>query len=191
MHDDDPADEVLVARARGGSSAAFEALVRRYARTVHAVALSVTGSHADAEDVAQDAWVRALERLEDCRDPRRFAGWLLRIVRNRALNHLKYRRVRAAATLEDAFGPEGPAGDADPGRDLGLARLRARLEDALSALPEAQREVVVLHDLAGWDHAAIAAHAGISENLSRQRLFQARTRMRKSLGQDAPGTRES
>jgi RNA polymerase sigma-70 factor, ECF subfamily len=191
MHDDGPGDEILVARARGGSSEAFDALVRRYARAVHAVALSVVGSHADAEDVGQDAWVRALERLEDCRDPRRFAGWLLRIVRNRALNHLKYRRVRAAAALEDAFGPEGPAGDSDPHRDLRDTRLRERLEAALVTLPEAQREVLVLHDLAGWDHAAIAAHAGISENLSRQRLFQARARMRKRLGEDTPVTRET
>lgn len=176
-----PPDRDLVRRARDGDPAAFSLLVRRYSRAGYAIALSVLANRSDAEDVCQDAWVRALERLEDCRDPDRFAGWLLRIVRNRALNHLEYRRVRDAATLESVFGDEGPPGGEAPDRALERGQLRERLEAALGRLPDAQREVLLLHDLAGWDHGAIAAGLRINENLSRQRLFQARTRMRKLL----------
>jgi RNA polymerase sigma-70 factor, ECF subfamily len=176
-----PPDRDLVMRARGGDAAAFASLVRRHSRAAYAVALSVLANRGDAEDVCQDAWVRALERLDDCRQPDRFAGWLLRIVRNRALNHLEYRRVRRAEDLESAFGVEGPPGGGDASRGIEQARLRERLERALREIPDAQREVLLLHDLTGWDHRAIAGSLGITENLCRQRLFQARTRMRKLL----------
>jgi len=178
-----PADRELVALARTGDAAAFALLVRRYARPAYAIALSILANRSDAEDVCQDAWVRALERLEDCRQPDRFAAWLLRIVRNRALNHLQYRRVRTAQPLEDAFGPEGPPGGGDPSRALEQRRLRERLEQALEQVPDNHREVLLLHDLAGWDHRDIAKAIGITENLCRQRLFQARVRMRKLLGE--------
>jgi RNA polymerase sigma-70 factor, ECF subfamily len=182
MHENPPADRVLVARARTGDPAAFAGLVRRYARPAHAIALSVLANHADAEDVCQDAWVRVLEHLDECRDPDRFAGWLLRIVRNRALNQLQYRRTRTTEPLEAAFGPEGPPGPDDTSRGLRTERLREQLETALEQVPEAHREALLLFDLAGWDHRTIAESLGITENLSRQRLFQARVKMRRLLG---------
>ena len=180
-------DRILVSRARSGDPAAFEALVRRHARSAHSVALSVLANHADAQDICQDAWVRALERLEDCRDPDRFAGWFLQIVRNLARNHLQYRRVRVAEEIDQVFGPEGPPGRDDPLRELRGERQRAVLERALARVPAAQAEVLLLHDLAGLRHRAIAEMLGISENLCRQRLFQARARMRALLGQSTQG----
>jgi RNA polymerase sigma-70 factor (ECF subfamily) len=125
--------------------------------------------------------VRALERLEDCREPNRFVYWLLQIVRNRARNYLDYRRVRATELLE----PDTAAGTDDPRKDLDSERLRARLEESLAELPEIQREIVLLHDLEGWSHREIAAGLGISEVMSRQHLFQARRRLRGSLGASA------
>jgi RNA polymerase sigma-70 factor (ECF subfamily) len=181
MMEIEPPDRDLVTRARSGDPAAFALLVRRYSRAAYAVALSVLANRSDAEDVCQDAWVRALERLDDCRHPDRFAGWLLRIVRNRALNHLEYRRVRSAEPLESAFGAEGPPGSDDASRAFVQGRLRRRLEVALRQVPDTQREVLLLHDLAGWDHRSIAGSLRITENLCRQRLFQARSRMRKLL----------
>jgi len=177
-------DGELVARARRGDSAAFEVLVRRHYRAAYAVALAVLGSRADAEDICQEAWVRALERLEDCRDPDRFVYWLLQIVRNRSRNYLDYRRVRANEPLESIT----IAGAEDPQRDLARRRLRARLEKALVQLPEPQREILLLHDLAGWQHREIGEKLGISEVLCRQRLFQARARMRRFLGEVANGS---
>jgi RNA polymerase sigma-70 factor, ECF subfamily len=183
MNEKDPSDGVLVARARRGDPAAFDTLVRRHYRAAYAVALAILGERTDAEDVCQDGWVRALERLEDCREPDRFVYWLLQIVRNRARNHLDHRRVRAAEPLE----PDTAAGTDDPAKDLDRDRLRERLEGSLAELPEVQREIVLLHDLEGWSHREIAGSLSISEVMSRQHLFQARRRLRGLLGANALG----
>src|SRR5688572_11592110 len=92
----------LVRSARAGDAAAFEQLVRLHLRAAYSVALAVTNDPSDAEDVTQDAFIAALERLEECKDPDRFSGWLLRIVRNRALNLRRSQAVRAAQSLTDA-----------------------------------------------------------------------------------------
>lgn len=171
--------EALVARARRGEPAAFEELVRRHLRAAYAVALAVLGVPADAEDVAQEAFAVAWERLDTCREPARFAGWLLQIVRNRARNAVEARRVRGDGA-EPAPGHEPWSA---PSEEAGL---RDRLLGALAALTPVQREVVLLHDLEGWTHAEIGAAAGISEVMSRQHLFTARKALRGKLQEDAP-----
>jgi RNA polymerase sigma-70 factor, ECF subfamily len=181
MDEKDPSDAVLVARARRGEPAAFDTLVRRHYRAAYAVALAVLGRRTDAEDVCQDGWVRALERLDDCREPDRFVYWLLQIVRNRARNYLDYRRVRTTEPLE----PDTAASAADPRKDLDSDRLRGRLEESLAEIPEVQREIVLLHDLEGWSHREIAGSLDISEVMSRQHLFRARRRLRELLGAEA------
>jgi RNA polymerase sigma-70 factor (ECF subfamily) len=173
----DVPDAFLVERARRGDAAAFEALVRRHYRAAFAVALARLGNAMDAEDVCQDAFIRALERLDDP-DPGRFAAWLLQIVRNRAHNYRAYRKVREAQPLETV----SAAGPADPGRDAERARLRAELETALMQVSEIQREVVLLHDLEGWKHREIAGALEISEGMSRQHLMAARRALRELLG---------
>ena len=174
-------DGTLVERVRRGDAAAFEALVRRHYRAAYAVALSLLGNGMDAEDVCQDAFVRALERIDDCRRPDRFAAWLLRIVRNRAHNYREYRRVREAADVEAV----PAAGSQDSGRDLERSDLRGRLEDALGQISEIQRQVVLLHDLEEMKHRDIAEILGISEGMSRQHLFNARKALRAMLGAEA------
>lgn len=174
-------DAALVEGARLGDAAAFEALVRRYTRAAFAVALSVTRDEQDAEDACQDAFVRALERLEECR-PSRFAGWLLAIVRNRAQNVRRREHVRRAAPLDLAALPTRDS----PARDAERAELRARLTQALGTLSVEECDVVLLHDLEGRTHGEIASALGISEVSSRQRLFQARTRLREQLRDLAP-----
>lgn len=171
-------DAWLVARARRGDSAAFETLVRRHYRVAFAVALAILENRMDAEDVCQDAFVRALERLGDCREPERFVAWLLQIVRNRARNYRDYRRVRAAQPLEEV----DVAGPLEPARDAERSELREALQAALSRLSEVQRQVVLLHDLEGWKHREIADALGLSDGASRQQLFAARRRLRELLG---------
>ncbi len=170
-------DAALVARARAGDSEAFESLVRRHYRAAWAVALAVTGSRADAEDVCQDAWVRALAKLDSLREPELFARWLLQVVRNTAHNRRVYMKRRATTQLDDL----PAAAQADPRYDPETLDLGARLEDALAQLTETQREVVLLHDLEGWEHRAIALALGLTETNSRQHLFQARKRLRARL----------
>jgi RNA polymerase sigma-70 factor (ECF subfamily) len=173
-------DSRLVERARAGDARAFEELVRRHLKAAHAVALGVLGNPADAEDVCQDAFLTALERLEECRDPSRFAAWLLRIVRNRALNARESRALRQGEPLDEQAA--GVAGDADPGREAERSELRDRLLAALAGLPPAQREVVLLHDLEGWRHREIAELLGTTEGATRVRLHEARRSLRARLG---------
>jgi RNA polymerase sigma-70 factor, ECF subfamily len=171
-------DEELVARARHGEAAAFEALVRRYLRPAYAVALSVVLIPADAEDVAQESLVKALGELAQCRQPERFAGWLLQGVRNRARNLLAWRRVRDPGEAAPEGESPSPAGN--------TLELRKSLLLALRELTPLQREVVLLHDLEEWTHAEIAESLGTSETNSRQHLFQARLRLRELLKEEAP-----
>lgn len=171
-------DATLVARARRGDPTAFEALVRRHFGAAFAAALAILGNRMDAEDTCQEAFVAALERLDDLRHPERFAPWLLQIVRNRARNYRSYRRVRATVPLEDVR----VAGEDDPSRAAGRAELAERLEIALGELREVQRQVVLLHDMEGWKHREIAEALGLSEGMSRQHLFKARRVLRQRLG---------
>lgn len=174
----DPTDATLVARTRDGDSGAFETLVRRHYRAAYAVALAQTRNHADAEDVCHDAFVRASQHLGECREPERFARWLCAIVRNHARNAASKGVVRRAASLDRTVVPS----TASPARDAERAELRERLIRALSTLSAVQREVVLLHDLDGWEHEDIAAVIGTSSGMSRQHLFKARKRLRDALG---------
>jgi len=173
-------DAELVIRARRGDAPAREALVRRYLRPAYAVALSVVRNVADAEDLAQDALVAALGRLDQCREPERFAGWLFQGVRNRAMNQIEQRQTRRGL-LDEVPRGEWVEGAAPP------VLLRRRLVGALERLRPVQREVVLLHDLESWTHAEIAAALGISEVMSRQHLFVARKAMREWLGDGLVG----
>jgi RNA polymerase sigma-70 factor (ECF subfamily) len=168
----------LVRRARAGDGVAFERLVRLHLRAAYSVAFAVTNDPNDAEDVTQDAFIAALERLEECKDPDRFSGWLLRIVRNRALNLRRSQNVRSAKPLADAVDAASPA---DPERDTNRALLREELTAAMNELTETQRQVVLLHDLEGYRHREIGAVLGISEGASRFHLSTARASLRALL----------
>jgi RNA polymerase sigma-70 factor (ECF subfamily) len=169
----------LVRRALDGDASAFDALARAFLRPAYAVALAVLRRPADAEDVAQEALVAALGRLDACRQPERFGPWLLQGVRHRALNWLERRRLADVAPDGAEVADVGHAGDGERGA------LRRQLLAALEAVTAVQREVVLLHDLEGWTHAEIAAALGISEVGSRQHLFNARRALRARLGDHA------
>jgi len=172
-------DANLVERARRGDAAAFDELTERHLDAAYSLALALLGSPDDAEDCVQDAFVRALERLDQCRTPERFRSWLGRIVRNRALNMMRHARVRAAVRLDDL---SLPSDRGDPARDLDRELLRARLIGALGHLTESQRTVIVLHDLEGWSHGEIAEVLGIRVGASRAHLFKARKALRRVFG---------
>jgi len=172
-------DAELVLRVRRGDHRAADHLLERYLRACRAVALAVTGSEADADDVCQDAFVAAMERIDDCRDPARFGGWLLQIVRNRARNLLRHHHVRRAEVLDEAMAADGPS----PLLELERHDLRRHLRAALAELTVTQREVVLLHDLEGWKHAEIADRMGLPSGTVRSHLHHARHRLRQILNQ--------
>lgn len=177
----DPSEDArLVARARDGDRDAYERLVRRHLRVAHRVALSRTGDPHDADDVCQDAFLRALERLEDCRDPESFRAWLLSIVRNRVAD-LTRRSARSRGEPLEELGPE------DAGRlaseSAGNRGVDEPLEAALDELPERQRRVVLMHDYEGWTHREVAEELDIAVGTSRYHLHEARKRLRASLAE--------
>jgi len=170
---------LLVHRAQLGDPEAFASLARAFLRPACSLAIAIVGGVEDAEDVAQDAFVIALQKIRTCRDPARFGAWLLQIVRNQALNWVARRRVRDGS--RNAFDARAAVAPIRP-EHVGL---RDRLITALACLSPTQREVVLLHDLADWTHAEIAAALEISEVMSRQHLFQARRQLRAELQADA------
>jgi len=173
-------DASLVRKARRGDSVAYEALVRRHYRPAYSVALAILGNALDAEDVCQDAFIRALERLDDCRKPGKFAAWLLQIVRNRARNYIDYRRIRETVDLDKI----AAADRVKTSSAVEQSELRDNLESALSGLTEVQRQTVLLHDLEGWTHREIAESLDVSEVASRQHLLNARRKLRELLGRE-------
>ena len=178
---EDPAQ--LVRRAQCGSDDAFEALLRIHFDVAYAVAFSITANAAYAEDVCQDAFVRAWKRLGQCKDPSRFRAWFARVVRSVALNWKKKHERGRHPPLHAAH---LPVASQSPERDLGRARLRHRLSEAIRHLTPQQRQVLVLYDLEGFPHKEIADLLEISEMMSRRSLSDARQRMRALL--DEPGS---
>ncbi len=176
-------DGELVRAALGGRSDAFGVLVTRYMRPGYLVALSVTGNPEDAEDVSQEAFLVALKRLEDCRDPEKFGGWFLTIVRNRARNLLRREKLRRGEELS----PEISPGSGGPDEDLKRWEIRERLEKGLEGLSEIRREVLLLHDLEGWKHREIAEKLGIPDGTVRSHLHFARKHLKEHLeAQEGP-----
>lgn len=162
-----------VQRAQRGERAALEALVRRFMRPAYSVALSVVRVPAEAEDLAQESLAMAVGNINACREPERFAGWLLTQVRNRALNQLASRQVRERHASAERLEESGGSTD--------RVMLRAQLSAALEVLSAREREVVLLHDLESWTHQEIAEALGMTEVNSRQVLSVARKALRAKL----------
>lgn len=176
-----PDDGELVRKARRGDERAFGKLVQKYGRAAYAVAYSVTGRHEDAEDAAQESFLVALERLEECRSPERFAGWLMTIVRNRSRNLVRRESLRETDPVPLSASSKTPT----PERETERVELQEVLRDALDGLPEVQREIVLLHDLEGWKHREIADRMGLPSGTVRSHLHFARKALRKVLGAHA------
>lgn len=171
-------DAELVSGVRGGSREAAGALAERYLRACRATALAIVGDVPGAEDVTQDAFVYAMERIDDCRHPERFGAWLLQIVRNRSRNHVRDRKTGRIVPLD---GLEHPSEGASPAREAERSDLRDRLLGALGELPPDRREVVLLHDLEGWTHREIAERMELPPGTVRSHLHHARKRLRELL----------
>lgn len=170
-------DALLVGRVLRGDADAYGVLVSRHMRRAFTVAYRILEHREDAEDVVQDALIRALERLDQLDRSRPFRPWLLRIVVNVALNHRRARGIRATRPIPDATA----GGDALPDRAAEDAELRARLQDALDALPERQRTIVRLVDLEGLTSAEVGDVVELSPGTVRWHLYQARKTLRAAL----------
>lgn len=175
-------DNSLVRLAISGDMQAFEAIYRRHASRIHGVIMRLVGGHGvRAEDLTQEAFVRAWQALPKFRFESAFATWLHRLAVNTALMELRTRRAQ-------------PLFDDDEERldDLGMAdsagqhtALSMDLERAVATLPPRARAVLVLYDVEGWKHEEIASELGMAVGSSKAQLHRARQLLRERLGEQA------
>ena len=171
-------DSALARRAAGADVAAFEQLYRRHYRRVHAVIVRLVGqAGARAEDLTQEAFVRAWQALPAFRFESAVSTWLHRLAVTTALMELRARRSRPWQDDDDAQ-LEHVAGIDSVGRAL----LGRDLEQAVSSLPPRARAVLVLHDVEGWKHEEIATELGMAVGSSKAQLHRARGLLRERLG---------
>jgi RNA polymerase sigma-70 factor (ECF subfamily) len=162
----------------GGDELAFRELYRRHTPRLYQLMLRMMGSVPEAEDVVQDTWVRAIERLEQFRWESRLSTWLIGIGMNLCRDRLRRSTRRGDVTLGGVDRTTGSAHNEE----------RIDLERAIAQLPLGYREVLLMHDVEGLTHVEIGERLGIAEGTSKSQLFFARRTMRRLL---APVTEES
>jgi RNA polymerase sigma-70 factor (ECF subfamily) len=180
-----PSDEHLLACFAAGERQALEELFRRYRQPAYRVAYRLLGHEADALDAVQEGFVKALTHLDGFQGRSSFKTWLMRVVSNAALDLGRQRGRREALSLAAAAAADGDgaAPAEDPGRGLEREDLRRLLDQALAALPEAQRRTFVLHADGGLSYREVSEVLEISIGTVMSRLFYARQKLRAYLGQ--------
>ncbi len=169
----DETDETLVRRILGGpSEPAFRLLYRRHSPRLFRIALRLLSSEADAEDVLQEAWLRAVPRLGAFEWRSALGTWLASIVINLSRDVLDRRGRWVMAELDVETPTHAPADVLDS----------MDLERALTELPAGSRAVFVLHDVEGFTHEEIAVQLGCTAGTSKSQLFRARRALRRLLG---------
>lgn len=171
-------DALLVDLVLHGDADAYGELVSRHMRRAFAIAFRILEQREDAEDVVQDAFIRALERLDRLDQSRPFAPWLYRIVVNTALNFRRGRSLRATRPVPENARSTTTSPETDADRSL----LAERLRQAMALLPQKQRVILLLSDLEGMSGREIADIVGIPAGTARWHLHQARAAMRRLLG---------
>jgi RNA polymerase sigma-70 factor (ECF subfamily) len=172
------ADEAaLVDAVRRGAAGSREAIYHRYKRRVFALALRIVGA-IDAEEVAQEAFIRVFRGLPKFRGDAALGTWIYRLAVNAALSHRSRRANAPAAPPGEEHGPERVVAVTPEARDLAL---RKQLERALAALPVGYRTVIVLHDVEGLEHEEVAAILGCHVGTSKSQLHKARAKLREAL----------
>jgi RNA polymerase sigma-70 factor (ECF subfamily) len=175
----------LVRKAKAGDRGAFCELVRRYRERIVALALHITGSQSDADDVTQEVFLAAFRALDSFEERSQFFTWLYRVAVNRSLNMRRSRKRRGeTTTLEDPRVERAVAIDAggNPARAAGLRQTYSRLLAALDGLPASMRTTVVLVTLQGLSHGEAAVVQNCSPGTIAWRVHVARHRLREALG---------
>jgi RNA polymerase sigma factor RpoE len=178
----------LVRRARKGDLGAYDDLVRRYQERIYATIYHMTSNHEDANDLAQEAFIKAFHALKSFKGGSSFYTWVYRIAVNKTINFLKQRKNKTQMSLNDLdlnaeHDPDLVAliSDKTPRREVGLNELQEKLNAAMQKLSEPHRLVVTLHDVQGLSHEEIAKIMDCNIGTVRSRLFYARQQMQAEL----------
>lgn len=174
----------LIERARTGDLAAYDELVQRHQERIYGTIYHMTSNHEDANDLAQETFIKAFQALKSFKGGSSFYTWVYRIAVNKTLNFLKQRKNRQGMSLNDLdFNAEH---DPDlvalishqtPRRDAALAELQKKLNEAMAKLSDDHRLAVTLHDVQGVAHEEIAQIMGCNVGTVRSRLFYARQQL--------------
>jgi RNA polymerase sigma factor (sigma-70 family) len=175
----DGADEAsLVERAQAGDTGAFEQIYRLHCDRIHALCWRLCGGDAGvAEDLVQEAFIRAWNKLHLFRGESSFGTWMHRLAANVALSD---RRIRLRRVARETPMNEAVERAATGARDVSQA-LRSDLERAISQLPERARTVLVLYDVEGYQHSEIAEMTGMAVGSSKAQLHRARKLVREAM----------
>lgn len=166
-------EEKLIAAFRGGERDAYAVLTKRYAQQVFAVCLGFTGRVHDAEDIAQDAFVKGFTQLNQLRDTEQFGAWICRIARNLCIDDFRKRRVRRDALTSERLKPVSD--ETKPKSDY------SELEKAISRLPENYRVALLMYYFDGQDARSVGKSLNISSAAVATRLSRARKQLRQLL----------
>ena len=175
-----PEDDSLVARTLAGERAAFGTLVERYKRPVYHLALRLLGNPVDAEDAAQEAFVRAYVRLASYQQGSNFKAWLLAITAHWCIDQQR-RRKPLSLDVVAADEPALATGD-EPESDFLRAERQSEVRSRLAGLPEHYRQVLVLRYWEGLSYAEVGRTLGQPTSTVRMRLFRAHRRMAQERG---------
>src|SRR5229473_1736186 len=184
-----PVDEmVLVERARQGDLGAYDELIRRYQERIYATIYHMTANHEDANDLAQETFIKAYQALKSFKGDSSFFTWVYRIAVNKTINFLKQRKNKTHMSLNDLdFNAEHDpdlvalVSDKTPRRDVNLIELQEKLNAAMLKLSPAHRLVVTLHDVQGLSHEEIGKIMDCNIGTVRSRLFYARQQLQAHL----------
>jgi len=178
----------LVQRAKRGDIAAYDDLVRRYQERIYATVYHMTANHEDANDLAQETFIKGYQALKSFKGDSSFYTWVYRIAVNKTINFLKQRKNRTYLNLNDLdFNAEHDPdlvaliSDKTPRRDASLSELQEKLNAAMLKLSPVHRLVVTLHDVQGLSHEEIGKIMDCNIGTVRSRLFYARQQLQAHL----------
>jgi len=166
----DSAERAMVMGALAGDEEAFETVIRTYSRRVYVVAYAILQDQSEAEDIVQDAFLKAHQAGNRLREPEKFPAWLLTVARNGARDRLRRRRREAGAEIFETMADEKVT---TPGSALEQVEFQANLRRALGKLPEEHRTALTLRYLEGLDYRAIETTMGLSNGALRGILGRA------------------
>ncbi|HEY1404181.1 MAG TPA: RNA polymerase sigma factor [Pyrinomonadaceae bacterium] len=179
---DRASDYTLAQLAAGGDLVAFEELYERHNRRVYSLCLRMTQNVAEAEDLAQEAFIQLFRKIGSFRGESAFTTWLHRLTVNQVLMHFRKKGVRLEQTTDDGETPvQVVTGTQNPNRMPVVDRIA--LDRAIGQLPPGYRTVFVLHDVEGHEHEEIARMLGCSVGTSKSQLHKARMKLRGLLRQ--------
>jgi RNA polymerase sigma-70 factor (ECF subfamily) len=171
-------DSEIVRQIQSGDATAFDELMRRYKRPLINFVFRMLGNAEDADDVAQDVFIRVYQRLDTYQPETKFSTWLFALARHAAIDHLRWRARHPTGSMESAPEIAASSGTAE---EVGAREIGEQIAAAVAKLPEDQRTAIVLSEYHGMSYAEIAAVMRCSEKSVESRLYRAKQALRERL----------